>query len=121
MSDDPWHKAVHEAAHAVIGRVLGMDCGPVTIVTDDDSEGHSITYHPTDTYERWEERGKFRGDDMHSIYVGRILTLMAGAEAERELLGKCNGGEGDDLYQIECEANSSDGFHLMRGKDMSRA
>jgi hypothetical protein len=46
---------------------------------------------------------------------------MAGAEAERELLGKCNGGEGDDLYQIECEANSSDGFHLMRGKDMSRA
>jgi hypothetical protein len=35
---------------------------------------------------------------------------MAGAEAERELLGTCHGGDGSDLYQIEDAAISSDGF-----------
>ena len=110
MSADAQHTAFHEAGHAVIGRVLGMACGQVTIVPDHDSSGHSITSNPSDTYELWEERGKFRGDEMHSIYVGRILTLMAGAEAERELLGRCNGGESDDLKQIEKVAASSDGF-----------
>jgi ATP-dependent Zn protease len=110
MMDDLLHTAVHEAGHAVIGRVLGMACGPATIVPDDDSEGHSITFDPWVTYECWEERGKSRGDDMHSIYIGRILTLMAGAEAERELLGTCNGGDGSDLDQIERAAVSSDGF-----------
>jgi hypothetical protein len=64
------------------------------------------------TYERWEERGKFRGDTMHSIYIGRILSIMAGPEAERELLGTCNGGDGSDLDQIEDAAYSSDGFPL---------
>jgi hypothetical protein len=71
MESDVLHTAVHEAGHAVIGRVLDMDCGPVTIVPDDDSAGHSITFDPWVTYERWEERGKSRGDDMHSIYIGR--------------------------------------------------
>jgi hypothetical protein len=37
MVDDLLHIAVHEAGHAVIGRVLGMECGPVTIVPDDDN------------------------------------------------------------------------------------
>ena len=46
MVDDLLHIAVHEAGHAVIGRVLGMECGPVTIVPDDDSLGHSITFDP---------------------------------------------------------------------------
>src|SRR5262245_52229508 len=110
MESDVLHTAVHEAGHAVIGRVLGMDCGPVTIVPDDDSAGHSVTFDPWVTYERWEERGKSRGDDMHSIYIGRILTLMAGAEAERELLGTCHVGDGSDLYQIEDAAISSDAF-----------
>jgi hypothetical protein len=87
-----------------------MECGPVTIVPDDDSLGHSITFDPWVTYERWEERGRSRGDDMHSIYIGRILTLMSGVEAEKELLGSCNGGDGDDLYHIEDAAVSSDGF-----------
>jgi len=110
MENDAIHRAYHEAGHAVIGRVLGMACGPVTIVPDDDSAGHSITFDPWVTYERWEERGKSRGDDMHSIYIGRILTIMAGPEAERELLGTCPDGDGSDLDQIDDAAMSSDGF-----------
>src|SRR5262245_12701176 len=110
MVDSLLHTAVHEAGHGVIGRMLGMACGQVTIVPDHDSAGHSITFDPWTTYELWEERGKYRGNEMHSIYVGRILTLMAGAEAERKLLGRCNGGEDDDLYQIEDVRASSDGF-----------
>jgi hypothetical protein len=40
----PLVKLAHnEAGHAVIGRVLGLPCGHVTIVTDQDSSGHSIT------------------------------------------------------------------------------
>jgi len=35
---------------------------------------------------------------------------MAGVEAERELLGRCHGGEDDDLRQIEDVRASSDGF-----------
>jgi len=39
MSADALHTAFHEAGHAVIGRVLGMACGQVTIVPDHDSLG----------------------------------------------------------------------------------
>jgi ATP-dependent Zn protease len=36
------HSAVHEAGHAVIGRVLGIPCGHATILVDEGSAGHSL-------------------------------------------------------------------------------
>ena len=39
---DKWHTAIYEAEHAVIGHVLNMMCGDVTIVQDDDFAGYAI-------------------------------------------------------------------------------
>lgn len=90
--------AYHEAGHAVIGRILGLRCGHVTIVADEDSSGHAIAGTPEETYADWEREGKLR--DLNSALVGRILAHMAGAEAEVALLGKCRGGDGDDRREI---------------------
>ena len=101
--NDRRHTAVHEAGHAVIGRALTMTCGWATIAADDDSAGHSITADPNLILFEWDRRGKWRGTadgGMRSVFVGRILTFMAGAEAEAEILGSSQGGDADDRYQI---------------------
>jgi ATP-dependent Zn protease len=35
-----------------------------------------------------------------------IIVTMAGAEAEKELIGFCRGGDGPDQYQIACMADN---------------
>ena len=55
------------------------------------------------------DRDKYR--DMSSVYIGRILAYMAGAEAEKELLGRVPVGDGDDQFQIAMMAD--------RGTDLS--
>jgi hypothetical protein len=93
-----WHTAIHEAGHAVIGRVLGMRCGSASVVPDHDSAGHAITLDPYATAHAWEVVGKHR--DMTSIWRGRILCLQAGAEAVAEIAAVVPAGDGDDRYQI---------------------
>jgi hypothetical protein len=93
--------AIHEAGHAVIGRILlGMICGGASIVGDGDRAGHAVTGDPWAICRQWYERGKFRHP--HSGFVGRIMTCMAGAEAAVELAGSLHGqtGDGEDRYQI---------------------
>ena len=91
--------AIHEAGHAVIGRVLAMSCKGATIRPDHDSVGHAITEDIYRTQTEWERRGHWR--DPHAIYVGRILTFMAGAEAVRVLLGEVDDpGDDDDRMQV---------------------
>jgi ATP-dependent Zn protease len=82
------YTAYHEAGHAVIGRVLGLDCGSVSIVPDYTTmeSGHSITFDPHVTFEAWEARGRLRfgyrkTSPMRSIMRARIMMLMAGREA----------------------------------------
>jgi hypothetical protein len=91
-------RAIHEAGHAVIGRVLGMLCGSTTIEPDDDSGGHGIIHDPDDIDDAWKRQGRYR--TFSTVYVGRIMSFMAGAEAEAEILGGCQGGDGDDRHQI---------------------
>jgi hypothetical protein len=98
LERDLWHTAVHEAGHAVIGRVLAMLCGPATIKADHDSAGHSITADPWAIAWKWEIAGKHR--EMASIWRGRIMTSQAGAEALAEIVGgEVSPGDEDDLYQ----------------------
>jgi ATP-dependent Zn protease len=92
--------AIHQAGHAVIGRALGMVMGEASIVPDVDagSAGHSAGSDQWVTWEAWTERGKFR--DIDSVYRGHVMELMAGREAELECIGHCQGGDGEDQYQI---------------------
>ena len=92
------HTAIHEAGHAVIGRVLGMVCGDASIEQDSDSAGHAIIGPPYATLEAWLDHGKFR--ELSSVFVGRTLALMAGREAEEECLGHSELGDGGDLNEI---------------------
>lgn len=92
------HIAIHEAGHAVIGRVVTMLCGGASIVADEDSAGHSITADPYAVMMKWEEREKWRGPA--SVWRGHIICTAAGAEAENEIMGDHLGGDGDDRYQI---------------------
>ena len=84
--------AYHEAGHAVIGRVLRLTCGRVTIKPDSDSIGHVIIRDPWQTIQDWEDRQHFR--DPASAFRGTIIARMAGREAELEIFGT-QGDEGD--------------------------
>ena len=100
------HTAYHEAGHAVIGRLLGLPCGEATIIPneEDGEAGYHIVADPWEIAHHLEQRGLYR--PMRSIFFRRILTYMAGAEAENVLLGSCQGGDGDDRDQIDLMANS---------------
>ncbi len=96
------HVAIHEAGHAVIGRRLGLGCGPVTIKPDENegAAGICFTEDPYDTQVTWWERDRYR--KFGTVLLGRALMQMAGAEAEAECLGHCEGGDDDDRYRIAC-------------------
>lgn len=102
---DPRRTAIHEAAHAVIGRAMTMACGHATIVADENSSGHAITHDPYSVMWEWEKIGKYR--DIESVYRGRIVTFLAGAVAEEVILGQCQGGDGDDQYQCQLMAGAA--------------
>lgn len=96
--------AYHEAGHAVIGRVLNLPCGYATIVPDDDSAAHSICEDPWEAVARWDSVGRRR--DLDTAYRARVIAYMAGAEAEIEFFGACDGGDGDDRWQIDLMLDS---------------
>lgn len=98
--NDRRRTAIHEAGHAVVGRILTMLCGGASIRPDEEAgeAGHAITADPYAVTAAWEQREKWR--NFGTVWTGRILTVMAGAEAEIEILGSSEGGDGDDRYQI---------------------
>lgn len=102
--------AYHEAGHAVIGRVLTLPCGGATIKADydDGKAGHAITEDPHVCIEEWSKRFRVR-DNQEAVWHARIMTYMAGAEAEMELLGSSAIGDGNDRYQIAMMAEELSG------------
>jgi hypothetical protein len=95
--------ATHEAGHAVIGRVLTLLCGSASIVGAESSLGRSVTAHEDDCTMEWLIRGKERGTPVNrwcAAAHARIMTCMAGREAEEVLLGRFDGGDGGDLERI---------------------
>src|SRR5262249_35830343 len=91
--------AYHEAGPAVINRVLTLTCGPTTIKPDYEKQewGHSISIA---LEHEWERCGKYRGPN--AVWHAQIISRMAGAEAERELLDTESEGDHDDRLQIAC-------------------
>ena len=75
--NDPRHTAVHEAGHAVIGRVLTLVCGGVSTEPDfETGEAGSaiIADHFACTY-AWEKRGKVRTCMVASLPTWPVLKL----------------------------------------------
>ena len=58
LHNDLWPVAIHEAAHAVIGRVLNLSCGSVTIVpnVDEGEAGCAIIHDPWKTASEWDQK-----------------------------------------------------------------
>jgi hypothetical protein len=100
------HTAVHEAGHAVIGRVFRLGCGQASIVADDESTGHSITPDPWKTLGYWWDDLGLLHRDYGAVIRARVMTYMAGRVAEEEVLGSCCGGDGDDRQQIDMMLDS---------------
>ena len=112
--------AYHEAGHAVVGRVLTLHCGGATIRPNyaELVAGHTITHDPHACLYEWEKRGHVR-DSQDSVHHARIMTYMAGAEAEMILLGSGGVGDSDDRYQITLMAEQ---FHRdTNGTSLNRA
>ena len=82
--------AVHEAAHAVIGRVLGIEAGEVTIrPTPDQSIGHSVLADPRFDWRRCDGTKAKAANSF-------VVALFAGAEAEHYLMHSQEVGDGID-------------------------
>lgn len=90
--------AIHESGHAVIGRVLGYQCGKVTIRARAGTSGYSVTADLWDALDRWERTGKAHRSPQTALRA-RIMIQMAGRAAEEECLGHCQGGDGDDQFR----------------------
>lgn len=81
--------ALHEAAHAVVGRAVGLGCGNVGLVADSTRVGFAETERP------W--LGWRRGDgSKNALIEAYIVTAFAGAAAERHAFGASDGGEWQD-------------------------
>ena len=93
--------AIHEAGHAVVAEVLAIGCTEVTNVPDwdEDVAGHILSSAGDyAVLQAWEQRG-IHHHDWRCALRATALVLLAGAAAERELLGSSGAGlgAGDDL------------------------
>jgi hypothetical protein len=89
--------AYHEAGYAVIGRCLGMIRSGASIESHNNSAISCVLADPNLIQHQWVLRGKYR--DPSSVFRGKVLTYMAGAEAEREF-GFTRRKDGNDREQI---------------------
>jgi hypothetical protein len=93
--------AVHEAGHAVIGRVLGLACGEATIEPSTDSEnlGYAVISNPLQHWERGE-------GPRRPLAEAFCISLYAGAEAERLIVGSNPVGDGTDCERGTAAMNA---------------
>lgn len=99
----------------------------MTIVPDYEAEiaGYSITHDPWETVQIWERplEGAMASGDLAALenvwvrntasaFRASIITLMAGAEAEIVILGRCRGGDSCDRREIKLVLNSGDAIPL---------
>ena len=84
--------SIHEAAHAVIGRVIGFECGGAVIKEDGTGSAKVAAVHSL----HWDYHA--RGDIMSSV-IDKIVVCFSGGEAERIAFSDAN--DCGDRRQIE--------------------
>jgi ATP-dependent Zn protease len=90
--------ATHEAAPAVIGRVLKLRCGGATIIPDGNGyDGHAVVATALDINNDLIKRGEYR--DFRSSVLDKICVCLAGPEAERVKFGDADAS--GDVRQIK--------------------
>ena len=101
-----YRTAVHEAGHAVIGRVLGFPCGRATIVPDPDKGTEGCAQVDT-SLETW-----FNCESTRSEFVlhrASIIVSLAAEEAEMDVLGSASDGyDADNESVMLCAMEMSD-------------
>ena len=95
--DRVWHDAVHEAGHAVIARALGLTSGYTNLSPGcgEQISGDAFIHDALQSWS-WNCRHPERNGNDGAFWRGTIIARMAGAEAEREIIGSCLGRCGDD-------------------------
>jgi hypothetical protein len=107
------HIAFHEAGHAVVGRVLNMPCGLVTIVPDEALIGHAEIGDERSILDEWRCQGRQRSEA--AMFRAQILAGMAGREAEVVILGDARGESRYDREEIARLLNEvTAGSHVER-------
>lgn len=97
--------AIHEAGHAVVTEILALGCTEVTNVPDWDEGTGGFAISPLGedkVLQAWEQRGIYHRE-WRSALRATALVLLAGAAAERELLGAAGAGLGaeDDFRRVQ--------------------
>ncbi len=98
--DKLWHAAVHAAGHAVVARVLGLSAGHASLVPDFEEETAGVDYM-LDALQAWEWSHLHPHQKQRAFWDGKIIALMAGSEAECEIIGSCAGGDAHDRRQCD--------------------
>src|SRR6476659_7354789 len=93
--------AFHEAGHAVIARVLTLAPTRATIRPNYRKGHDGYCAYAASFPHKWLERGH-RDAEAHA----QIMTSMAGAEAEKELLNLPSDGDGEDRRIIAAQAEA---------------
>jgi len=85
--DRLYHDAVHEAGRVAISRVLGLPSAYVMPEHQEQTTGHAFIFDALQA--EWNCLHPERNGDDRAFRRRRIIAEMAGAEAEREIIGSC--------------------------------
>jgi hypothetical protein len=99
--DKLWHDAVHEAGHAVIARALGLTTGYANFLPDCEETSADALIFDALLALRWNRLHPERKGDDAEFWHGKIIARLAGAEAEREIIGSSLGEDDDDHRQYK--------------------
>lgn len=99
--DKLWHDAVHEAGHVVVARALGLTAGYANFFLDcAEISAHAFIFDALQALAGGRLQSARKEDDAE-FWHDKIIARMAGAEAEREIIGMCLGADGDDHGQLK--------------------
>jgi hypothetical protein len=91
--------ALHESAHAVIGRVLKIPCGEAYVDLQRKPIGFANLGSCEETWSEWQRQGRQRKP--RHMFIGMAMAGMAGAEAQNVLIGCNDGGDTNDRECVE--------------------